>query len=148
MKLTAENVATVFFDCFYTEAELAEAGKGVVPKDAILVEGVATKVGFHPGRVASHRDEIASMLSELSDEFKVTGGGGMSFLQACYTKSEEHWGEHQNMEQLFLLGLAVKMVRLLLPREMWGALPGGMPYYVVNTEGFADEPKPAENVEV
>jgi hypothetical protein len=38
------------------------------------------------------------------------------------------------MEHLFQLGLAAGYVKPLLPREMWAAFPGGVPYYVVNTE--------------
>lgn len=150
MKLTAENVYTVFADCFYTEAEIGQSleTKGLFPKDAILVDGILSKFAFHPGRVASHRSKVASMLFELPDEFMHDKGMGASFLNACVTKDGEHWGEHKNMEQLFVLGTALKMVRLCLPREMWGALPGSMPFYVVNTEGFADEPKPQETMEV
>jgi len=36
------------------------------------------------------------------------------------------------MEKLFLLGLAIEKVKCLMPREVWPALPGGMPYYVIN----------------
>ena len=139
MKLTAANVHNVFADCFYNEDEIKEIPKGEYPKDAIFADGVLSKVALHPGRVASHRSDVASMLSELSDDFMHDKGGGMSFLNACVTKDGEQWGEHRNMEQLFLLGIALKMVRPLLPREMWGMLPGSMPFYVVNTEGFADE---------
>ena len=38
---------------------------------------------------------------------------------------------HRTMEQLFLLGLASGLVTELMPRELWGSLPGGMPYYAV-----------------
>jgi hypothetical protein len=38
---------------------------------------------------------------------------------------------HQRVEQLVQLGIAVGKIRYLLPRDMWDALPGGMPYFVV-----------------
>ena len=72
------------------------------------------------------------MLSELPDEFRVSGGGGWSFLQACNDRHGTQWtGFHQAMEELFMLGMAAGLVTELLPRDLWDALPGGMPYYAV-----------------
>jgi hypothetical protein len=55
----------------------------------------------------------------------------MSFLNACMTKDDNQWGEHQNMEQLLALGIAIGYARILLPRNMWSVLPGGVPYFSV-----------------
>jgi hypothetical protein len=80
----------------------------------------------------SHK-KIETMLDELPDEFKKTGGGGMSFLNACNDKHGNQWTDlHQRMEQLFQLDIGIGKVKCLMPREMWGILPDGMPYYVVN----------------
>ena len=124
--LDPEKVNTIFMDCLFKEGE--DTSKYV------KAEGITMNVGFHPERLESHKAEIATMLEELPEDFKESGGGGMSFLNACKDKHGKQWtGLHQRMEQLFQLGIGVGKVKSLMPREMWGALPGGMPYYVVTS---------------
>lgn len=124
-QLTAERVTEVFLDCLFQD--------GDDNINHVKVEGIRGDVGFHLARLESHKAEVEAMLDELPDDFKKSGGGGMSFLNACYDKHGEQWtGLHQTMEQLFLLGMAVGKAKLLAPREMWELLPGGMPYYVVS----------------
>lgn len=119
-----ERVNAIFMDCLFKEGE--DTSKH------IKAEGITMNVGFHPERLESHRTEIADMLDELPDEFKESGGGGMSFLNACNDKHGNQWTSlHQRMEQLFQLGIGVGKVKCLMPREMWSVLPGGMPYYAV-----------------
>ena len=126
--LTAERVRVIFTDCLFKDEEQPV-------KEYVPASGITTNVGFHPERVAGYKDEIAEMLNELPDEFQEAGGGGMSFLNACNDKHGEQWTSfHQTMEQLFQLGQAVGKVTCTMPREMWSVLPGGMPYYVVNTD--------------
>lgn len=123
MKLTAENVEQVFLKCLFKEDE---------PKDnPIIAQGVMLKVGFHPERLKQSEPDIVSMLSDLPDSFKQSGGGGMSFLNACMTSDDVQWGEHQNIDQLICLGIAAGKVSLPMPRDMWGILPGGVPYITV-----------------
>ena len=75
------------------------------------------------------------MLSHLPTGFHKSGGGGWSFLQACQDDNDVQWtGEHRTMDMLFALGQALGYVALALPREMWAALPGGMPYFVVDVD--------------
>ena len=124
-KLTAQKVETIFMDCLFKEGEDTS--------DYIKAEGVMRIVGFHPKRLASHKTEIDEMLGGLPDEFQKSGGGGWSFLNACNDKNGNQWtGLHQTVEQLFLLGIATERVKIQLPREVWAALPGGMPYLVVD----------------
>ena len=125
--LSAERVEQIFHACLFKDGE--DHSK-YVP-----APGITNNVGFHHGRVEEHKAEIAAMLDELPDEFKESGGGGWSFLNACNDRHGNQWtGFHQRMEQLFQLGLATGKVECQMPREMWGALPGGMPYYVVNND--------------
>lgn len=125
--LTAERVSTIFTDCLFKSKELPV-------KEYVPAPGITTNIGFHPERIASYRSEIIKMLDELPDEFHEASGGGMSFLNACNNKYGEQWtGMHQTMERLFQLGIAIGKVSCLTSREMWAASPGGMPYYVVNT---------------
>lgn len=87
---------------------------------------------FDKIRLEKNKGAIKSMLDELPDDFKESKGGGGSFLSACMDKDGEQWtGLQAIVEELFLLGIAIGAVRLVLPRKMWGMLPGGMPYYVI-----------------
>lgn len=85
--------------------------------------------------VADHAELILAMLLELPTEFRASGGGGWSFLNACMDRHGDQWtGLHQTMAMLFALGQATDppLVTCQLPRDVWPALPGGMPYYVIN----------------
>ena len=124
MKLTSENVEKIFFDCLFKDGENTDK--------ATQVEGITNNFGFNPESLRSHANDILSMLHELPDTFMQDKGGGWTFLNACNDSKGEQWtGMHQIMEQLFVLGLAIEKVKCLLPRNIWPALPGGMPYYVV-----------------
>jgi hypothetical protein len=114
--LTAERVEALFEEC--------------IRDDGTEIEGILHKVKLN---VAGHEDDIRAMLAELPPEFQHSGGGGWSFLQACETRGGVQWtGLHATMEKLFMLGMAAGAARWLLPRELWEALPGGMPYVSVN----------------
>ena len=123
MKLTSKNVEEIFMNCL--------AGDEKIP-NTLIVEGITCSFGFDPQKIDKHKDDIYSMLKELPESFQVDGGGGMSFLNACDTKDGKQWtGLHQIMDNLFCLGIAIEKVGLCMPRAMWAALPGGMPYYMV-----------------
>lgn len=125
MELTAENVTNTVMACLY-ETPPEDTSK------AVMVEGIVRRFGFDPERLKAREADIASMLSQLPKEFMADGGGGCSFLAACNRADGEQWtGLHQTMDELFCLGMAIGKVRLCLPRDLWSALPGGMPYYAV-----------------
>jgi hypothetical protein len=126
--ISAEKIQEIFFKCLLTEEEIDKNGKPLI--EVIKVEGIINSFGFHPERVEEHKDEIISFLEELPDNFKSSKGGGWSFLNACMDKDGNQWGEHQNMEQLFSLGIAIGKAKFLMPREMWSVMPGGVPYLV------------------
>lgn len=122
--LSPERVDVIFRDCLFQENEDTS--------DRVVAEGIMRQVGFHPGRLRGHEQEIKDLLDELPDSFMVASGGGMSFLEACLDKRGNLWtGEHRIMEQLFLLGIAVGKAEYCAPREMWPAFPSGMPYIVI-----------------
>lgn len=126
MKLSSINVKHIILECLFKEGEDTT--------DHIRCEGIINTIGFHPGRIQQYHDDIFDMLKQLPTSFMKSSGGGHSFLAACMTNEEEQWGEHQSMEELMLLGLAIKKVEYCLPREMWQALPGHMPYFMVKDE--------------
>lgn len=124
MKLTAENVDFIFRDCLFRKDEDTA--------NAVKTEGIMCKVWFHPRRLESHKTEIIEMCNELPDNFKTSSGGGWSFHYLCINRFQEQWtGDHRQMEQLMVLGLASGKMQLLTRRELWEALPGRMPYVTV-----------------
>lgn len=135
MQLTAENVRTVAKDVLFTDAEF---GGGEAPANAVMVDGIVCKYAFHPERLEQHRTDVATMLAGLDDSFMSTGGGGMSFLQACVDREGNHWAEHPTMGLLFALGMGLGLVSYTMPREMWTILPGGMPYLTIDSTKLAE----------
>jgi hypothetical protein len=125
MKLTSEAVDEMMKACLFADDEPMEP--------AIEVDGIVNRYAFHPERIAANAARISDLLAELPDQFQATGGGGWSFLNACMDRHGVQWtGLHQQQERLFALGIAAGKSKWLFPRELWDALPGGMPYVSVN----------------
>lgn len=125
MELTSENVKAVFKDCLFRNKKEVEFPN--------MVEGIRTTVGLHPGRLEKHELDIVALCNQLPDNFKKSVGGGWSFLNLCMNNQGNQWtGDHADMEQLMILGLAIGKIELLASRSMWIVFPGGMPYLVVN----------------
>ena len=133
--LTANKVRKLVMYCLFNEDEL-ENGEPKDPSKILEVHGIIIHVGLHKDRVEEKKPEIKTLLEELPPEFKE----GWSFLNACNDKNGRQWGEHRSMDELFSLGTAVGYVQCLMPRDLWSALPGGMPYYMVNTEPKKEQP--------
>jgi len=129
IELTSKNVENILMYCLYNEEELAHSKRP--PEGSVLVPGVIHAFALHPSRLEEKSKDIETLLRQLPEEFYATKGGGMSFLRACMRFDGEQWGEHHDMEALMVLGMATKKVTCLMPKEMWPALPGGMPYYRV-----------------
>lgn len=123
--ISARRVEEILMNCLYKDEEVID---GKPPEDTILAEGIMMKIGFHPERLESHREEIKEILSQLPSQFNE----GASFLQGCVDKNGNQWGEHTNMDQLFMLGNALGYVKCPFPRAVWSSLPGGMPYYQID----------------
>jgi len=124
MKLTPTNVDKTFLKCLFKENEDTSL--------AVITEGIMMKVGFNPEHLKSEKENIVEMCNQLPNNFKVGFGGGYSFLNMCEDNTGDLWtGEHQTMEKLLCLGIAVKKMMILLPRDFWGIFPGSMPYVCV-----------------
>lgn len=121
MKLTVENVHNTVLACLFS--------RGEDTADHVAVTGVVVAIGFHPARLEAHRTTVVDLLAQLPPEFR--SDKGASFLDACVTADGVHWGEHRNMEELFLLGMALKLVEVPTHRSLWSGLRGGMPVYRV-----------------
>jgi hypothetical protein len=123
MKLSAKNVERVFNLCIERETKR---------NDELIVHGIVNDFPFNKKMLSEYADDIIGFLNELPKEFHENDGGGWSFLNACNDKNGNQWtGSHAVMEKLFVLGIGIDKVKLLLPREVWGSLPGGVPYFVV-----------------
>lgn len=97
--------------------------------DAVLVEGVVSRYGFDPARLATVKPEVARLIRDVvPDAFLPGTGGGQSFLALAEDRNGEHWAEHQTIEALCCLAIATGQAKWCLPRDMWAILPGGMPY--------------------
>lgn len=129
--LTSENVELMIKICLYRNDEIVD--QDTASAGLVIIKGITVNFGFHPGRLKKNRKAIIEMLAELPKPFMKSYGGGWSFLQACNDKDDNQWtGLHTRMEELFCLGMAIGVVTMPMPRELWPGLPGGMPYYVVD----------------
>lgn len=120
--MNAEAVEKVFLDCLFDDSATED--------EIVEIEGIVNNFAFNSARLEANKNTIISLLEELPDEFRQSLGGGWSFLNACNDKHGSHWGEHRNMEQLFVLGIGINKAKFLFPRKMWSAFPGGLPYVV------------------
>lgn len=128
-ELTAANVDALVQECMTRDGDVRTT-------DDVEVRGIVYTFSFNMPRVREHKLEIRELLSQLPHQFMsstaVGGGGGWSFVKACQREDGVQWtGLHLTMEALFTLGQAAGEVQLLMGREYWSALPGGMPYYAV-----------------
>ena len=135
MQLTPQNVDKLITSALYTEEEIPADGKP--PENAVIVEGMVRKFGFHPERLEKTRKDVQAMLGQLPDEFRE----GWSFLNMCNTKDGDLWtGDHAKMEALVALAIGLGIGSYPFPREMWPILPGGVPYVVFKMEGEDGRP--------
>lgn len=112
-------------DCLFKENEIVDS-KPIV--DPVIGNGIMHNFGFHPQRLESYKQEIIDMLGELPESFKE----GMTFLNMCTDKDDNQWGEQLDCERLMALGNAIGKIEILVPRDLWSHLPGGVPYLKVN----------------
>lgn len=140
MKLTGVEVRRIFTDCQFKPDEITP---GEVPEGAVEAEGIVARFGFHPERLASHKDEITELVMQLPDEFRMSKGGGWSFLNMCQDREGYQWADlHQTMEMLLVLGIAVGKMMIQIPKELWPMMPGGVPYVaVIDIEAAASIPE-------
>lgn len=122
-KLTSSRVGELF------DAEVD--GAGPLIGDGIRLERICFRASLE-----DHRAELIEMLKEIPPGFHKGKGGGWSFLNFCDRNDGSQWtGLHMVMEQLFAMASALGMAHLLMPRDLWDVLPGGMPYIVFDMDG-------------
>lgn len=141
--IDAKRISEILDDCFFTEAEMS-IDLGGEKRDHIAAQGLRCMVALHPGRVAKHKEEVKKILSNLGDEFMIEKGGGTSFLNMCMDKNGNQWGEHPDMDELVMLGVACGFVSFPIPKDLWMTLPGGMPYIAVDLRDKETQPTTGE----
>ena len=125
MRLTSTNAKNIYGDCM-TGRSFGSSIVGVAP-----IEADRDFIHLDKAKLIQHRTEIDSMLRQLPECFRQSKGGGWTFLNLCTDKGGVLWtGLHERAAQLLYLGIGIGKMDYLLPREMWKALPGGMPYVV------------------
>ena len=120
-----EQVDTICMDCLNGKEE-----------GALVVTGLVTKFGFNPEKIQQHKATIKALLDQMPLPFhpaSVGGGGGYTFLNLPFTRDGEQWGEQIDADSLLCLGIATGMAKILVPRELWDAFPGGVPYCSIDT---------------
>jgi len=147
LELNPKNVEDTLLSCLFQGEEAEEAHRtGRMPDRAVLVEGIVSKFALDPDKLWEKRFDILSMLNQLPEDFMADKGGGMFFLEACHNKDGEQWtGERRQMENLFVLGMAIWSAECLMPRELWAVLPGGMPYFVIDVDADGNRRVPPSN---
>ena len=127
LHLTAGNVEHIFFECL--NESMSDTN------DAITVHGIQITPAFNPDALATHRDDIISMLNELPDNFHVGSGDGWTFLNICIDNTGAQWtGFHETCDKLLCLGIGIGAAQFTIKqRDLWRMFPGGMPYITINT---------------
>jgi hypothetical protein len=129
----AQIVDDTIKHCLYQEHEIPEDGSA--PEDAIIVRGLVTDFGLHPSRVEEKKPIVKELIEKIvTDEFLKSKGGGMSFLRLCVDREGGQWAEHRTMEAFCCLAIAMGYAQWCMPRELWAAFPGGMPYVMFDPD--------------
>jgi hypothetical protein len=124
-QLLPQAVETLFQTCQFRSGDSRA--------EQMEVQAIVHRFYFHRGRLRAHEAQIVELLGELPVEFHRSGGGGYTFLNGCLDKQGRQWtGMQSTVELLIALGIGAGKVEFLIPREQWAALPGGVPYIVVD----------------
>jgi hypothetical protein len=125
---SASTIERLMAECLFEPNE---------PKEPYIeAVGVVHTFRFHPVRLAERLAAIREQLEGLPEEFQQRSpSGGGSFLNGCMDRFGIQWGEAYQVEALMCLGIASGFVRYCMPREYWGTLPGGVPYFLVLSPG-------------
>lgn len=107
-----------------------------LPENEIEVDsGFHGIVHFDKTRLESKKAEIAEILLEMDDNFFISGESkGWTFLNLPFDRHGDQWCEQPTAAALCILGIALQLVKYVLPKEFWVSLPGGVPYLSIDDE--------------
>ena len=126
--IDCNEIDVILRDCLFDDEELVE---GMPVAEVSEGDGLTHTFAFHAQRLESHRERVTEILRELPDSFMADGGGGMSFLNMPFDKNDVQWGEQRNAASLLALATALKLAAFPMPRVLWSALPGSVPYVTI-----------------
>ena len=125
--INAKRVEEILIDCLIKDSDHINCKR--LPKNkVVVVKGIVNNYGFHKERLESYREEVRSLLNNLSPDIKE----GISFLNICMDKENNQWGEHPDCENLVCLAIGLEIIRYVLPKEAWFLLPGNVPIIALN----------------
>ena len=125
--INAKRVEEILIDCLIKDSDHINCKR--LPKNkVVVVKGIVNNYGFHKERLESYREEVRSLLNNLSPDIKE----GISFLNICMDKENNQWGEHRDCENLVCLAIGLEIIRYVLPKEAWFLLPGNVPIIALN----------------
>lgn len=130
IRIDARRVEEIFLDCLFRDKEIDGEGKPRHPDMVVMSEGIKGRFGLHKKRLERYYNEIEGMLYDLDPVFYEPNnlGNGESFQKFSLRQDGEPWGTDREAEMLMVLGIGLKLVKNVLPRQLWAKLPGGMPY--------------------
>jgi hypothetical protein len=109
-----------------------------------IVHGVVSSFSFNSERLETQRPLAEEIVKQLPLMFRPShegGGGGWTFLNLVQDKDGNLWtGFQRTADELLCLLLGLGMAKILLPREMWPMLPGGVPYICLSVNDCFSAP--------
>lgn len=121
----AAEVRDLMIECLANDPP----GKAAITR----IEAVVHTFVFDSASIERNSGRIKALLSVMHSNFHKQHGGGWSFLQLPMDADGIQWGEQVDAEALVALAIAAGMGQFSLPRGMWNALPGGVPYVMFDT---------------
>ncbi len=117
----ASQVSLAFMKCLFREGEDTT--------NNVQVEGPTNIFHLHPERLEEQRELVKACLAELPPIFKE----GYSSMKLCKNKDGDHWtGNQKNCQELVIMAVGLNLMSYCTPRDVWSAMPGGVPYVIVN----------------
>ena len=126
MVLNAENMHTKVNEIF--EDVFIEDGPD---EDKVTVRGLTAIFAFSKKKLESHRGEVKELLDMLSPNFKMSVGGGWSFMKMPFTLYDEQWGEQPAAQKLLVVAIGLRMMAYLTKPDLWIIFPGSVPYVCI-----------------
>jgi len=133
-ELTSRNVHAILAYCLFNEGGLPEIPEETRKSEQATIdflkskevactfgEGVMLHALFHQGRLEEKAPEIKDMLRQLPKSFDAHGEEkGHSFLSAYMNRDGNLWGQHRDMDALFVLGIGPRLATSSQISKRWG----------------------------
>jgi len=103
--------------------------QGEEERDRVIVDGFVQTFAFHRDRLEANRSAIKILIRDVVDDtFLLGGGGGNTAIYLTVDRTGQNWADQATAEAFFCLAAGLGLATYSVPRELWVAMPGGMPY--------------------